>query len=228
MLRSSAMAAVAADPAAREELRRLGYGDVSAAPADALDEALDEVAPDPSTSANIERHPGPRIVVAGPVTPSRSLELVIDAFGDLIASDRPSATLSICGPSTPWYMTVLRRRVLTGGLLACELVRPDDDSQLAARLDHATAVVALRPQGLGPYLRRAARAGAAIVAPIDATTLRYSQERLVRLPARVSREALGEAMAAATGTSTAAARPSEPTPTSGQSIDALLRALRIG
>ena len=198
VLRGGATSAAAASPAAREELRALGFGTVAVLPPGSVDGGLDDVSADAETVENLERHPGPRLVCVGPIAPNRSLELLLDAFADLVTGLRPSATLSLCGPSTPWYASTLRRRILTRGLLACELVSPGDDGAVVARLDRADAVVALHPAGLDPYLYRAARAGARVVAPLDAATASLPPGALLPLPAAAGRRGLVDALHRAT------------------------------
>lgn len=197
-LRDAMITAAAVSPAAGEELRSLGFADVTVLPVGRTGGALDGVAADEATTANLDRHPGPLILTVGPIVPNRSLELLLDAFADLITRRRPSATLSICGPAARWYATALRRRVLALGLVACELVEPPDDRAVAARLDHADAVVSLHPTALDPYLERAARRGAAIVAPLGAPTVRHLGRGLVPIPSQLRRSDLVEALEVAT------------------------------
>jgi glycosyltransferase involved in cell wall biosynthesis len=169
-LRGTTVAAAGADAAAREELRGLGFGSVAALPADAARGALDGTTAEQDVLEHLARHPGPRIVSVGPITPNRGFELLLDAFGDLITELQPSATLSLCGPASHWYAAALRRRILTRGLLACELLSPDDERAVVARLDRADVVVSLHPAPLDPYLQRAAAGGATVVAPRFAST----------------------------------------------------------
>lgn len=225
-LRTMTAATAAASPAARDELRALGFDDVAVIPLAELGGALDGVLADQATASNLERHPGPLILCVGPIAPNRSLELLLDAFADLVTGPRPGATLSICGPATPWYATALRRRILSLGLMACELVDPTDDRAVAARVDHAHGLVALRPAALDPYVERAVRAGASIVAPLGPTTAHHLGRGLVPIPSRTSRGELVEALATATATRPTARSESAP---SDLLTDAdLLRLLRVG
>jgi len=197
-LRGSTTQCLAADPGAREELRALGFGDVARLDPAVLDGALDDVEADPASIAALASHPGPMVLSVGPLAPDQSLELLLDAFAALVTGPRPSATLSLCGPSARWYLATLRRRVVTAGLLACELRSPATDAEVVARVARAAVVVALHPVGLDPFLRHAARAGVPIVAPLAAATVRLRTTRLVGLPPRVRVAELSAALAAAT------------------------------
>jgi len=193
-LRGATWSCSAVDPSAREELRSLGFGRVDVLPRAALEGGLDAVVADEGTAENVARHPGPRILAVGPIEPGRSLELLIDAFAHLVAGAQPSATLSLCGPSSPWYAAMLRRRILARGLVACELATPVDERAVVARLDHAHAVVALHPAATDPYLRRAADRGVPVVAPLVARTAWLHGRALVGIPAGVGATALAEAL----------------------------------
>lgn len=200
-LRGAARVALAASPGGREELRALGFADVRALPVHAARAGLSGIDPDTATAADLRAHPGPRIVAVGPVAPGRSLELLVDAFADLVTAERPSATLSICGPGTRWYEAMLQRRILNRGLRACELIEPADDAATLARLDGAAAVVTLVPAPLDPYAVRAVAGGAALVAPATAATAwarATAPARVVGLPAAPGRAQLTDALAAAT------------------------------
>lgn len=197
-LRGSTTRALATDPGAREELRALGFGEVARLDPALLDGALDHLTADPASVESLARHPGPLVLSVGPIGPNRSLELLLDAFAELVTGARPSATLSLCGPSSPWYLATLRRRIAARGLRACELLSPATDAEAVARLDRADAVVALHPVGLDPFLRHAARAGVPIVAPLVAATAALPTDRLVPVPTRLRATDLSAALQAAT------------------------------
>lgn len=197
-LRGTTTRSLAADPGAREELRALGFGTVESLDPAQLDGALDDIDADPTSVATLASHPGPLVLSVGTFGPDRSLELLLDAFAALVTGPRPSATLSLCGPSPRWYLADLRRRVLAAGLLACELRSPATDAEVVARLGRAAVVVALHPVGLDPYLRHAARAGVPIVAPRAAATAGLPSDQLVALRPRVRVAELAAALTAAT------------------------------
>lgn len=177
-LRPRARRALAADPDAREELRRLGYRNVTA-----LDPtfAAGPVAADPdeATAAELAGHPGPRILCVGPLGPNRGIEVLLAAFTDLVTLHHPGAVLTLCGPAPDWYRQRLHRTITRRGLLACEVVAPSDDSQVLARIDHAACMVALRPAALDPYLQEAASRGTPVVAPAIAATSALTAGSLV-------------------------------------------------
>lgn len=226
-LRGAVAVAVAADAAGREELRGLGYRTVGVLPASAVTGGLDGITAHEATAENLAQHPGPRVVVVGPIVPGRSLELLLDAFADLVTGPRPSATLSLCGPSPAWYGALLRRRILARGLLACELVSPHDEGSVVARLDHADAVVSLHPRPLDPYVEHAAQHGTPVVAPRRAATSHIARDLLVDVGPPVTRAALAAALRIATEPRAPAATPEGLRGASAQRTDdvALRRAL---
>jgi hypothetical protein len=232
-LRGATRSCSAVDPSAREELRSLGFGRVDVLPRAALEGGLDDVAADEATAGNVARHPGPLILAVGPIEPGRSLELLIDAFARLSGGAQPSATLSICGPSSPWYAAMLRRRILARGLVACELATPVDEPGVVARLDHAQAVVALHPAATDPYLRYAADRGVTVVAPLVSRTAWFRAPALVGIPAGVAATKLAEALDTAVAapprdSSTRAEAPAGPARLRAADAVALRRILAIG
>jgi glycosyltransferase involved in cell wall biosynthesis len=160
---------LAADPDAREELRRLGYRNVTA-----LDPMLSAgplaAHADEDTTTELAGHPGPRILCVGPLGPNRGIEVLLAAFADLVTRHQPGAVLTLCGSGPDWYRSRLHRTVVSQGLLACEIVAPADDSQVLARIAHAACMVSLRPAALDPYLHEAAVRGTPIVSPTTAAT----------------------------------------------------------
>jgi hypothetical protein len=197
-LRGTPARSLAADPGARDELQSLGFGGVARLDPAVLDGALDDVDADPASLETLARHPGPLVLSVGPCEPNQSLELLLDAFAVLITMHRPSATLALCGPASPWYLATLRRRITTAGLVACELLSPATDAQVVARLRRAAVVVALHPVGLDPFLREAVRIGVPVVAPRVAATSGLPPGQLVPVPARVQAADLAAALSAAT------------------------------
>jgi glycosyltransferase involved in cell wall biosynthesis len=180
-LRGCTDRAVAADPAAREELRGLGFRRVDLVDPGSGHDAFADTVPDASTASNLARHPGALLLWVGPVGPNRGVELLLRAFAEVVTHTVPSAVLSLCGPAAPWYRARLHREVTARGLLACEVVVPRDDSEVLARLERADAVVCLRPAALDPYVLAAARRGVPIVAPADARTVWIDRAQLVPL-----------------------------------------------
>lgn len=227
MLRGAVTRAAAADAAAREELRGLGFGHVRTLDPRVIDAPLDEVPADRATADNLARHPGPMILAVGPLGPGRSLEVLIDAFAELITSTRPAATLSLCGPSSPWYMASLRRRVAARGLVACEVIEPSSEGEVVARLERADVLVNLRPTSLDPYLRSAASRGVAIVAPLDPRTAALQPHDPGRVASPAGDGALAAALHDATAPRTSAGREPERDHPSVLGGAAILRALAI-
>jgi glycosyltransferase involved in cell wall biosynthesis len=225
-LRGSTCGAVAADPAAREELRGLGYGLVGTLDPTLADGALDGIVPDEATAANLAGHPGPLLLSVGPVAPNRGVEMLIDAFAQLLTHAQPSAVLSLCGPAPQWYRARLHRHVITRGLLACEIVEPSDDGQVLARLERADAVISLRPAGLDPYVRAAARRGLPVVAPLAPATAGLASQGLVAVSPRAGATELAAALATALSRPRRAPTPSAGAPRVGDDAD-LLRMLRL-
>jgi hypothetical protein len=211
-LRGRATHATAADPVAREELRSLGYGSVAQLDAAVLDRALDDVEPDPASVDNLAGHAGPLTLSVGPCEPAASLERLLDAFAEMVTTERPSGTLSLCGPPEPWYVARLRRHIVANGLVACELLSPATDAQVMARLDRAAAVVDLHPVGLDPVRQTAARRGIPIVAPLVAATADVPDDQLVAVAPRPSTSELAAALAAATDPARVPARSLAPPP----------------
>jgi glycosyltransferase involved in cell wall biosynthesis len=169
-LRGATTRAVAADPAAREELRGLGFAAVGVFAPHLADEAMTGLTADEDTTAALDGHPGPRLLCVGPVGPNRGLEVLLDAFARLLTHDHPSAVLSLCGPSPRWYREWLHRRITSRGLVACEVVEPRDDGEVLARLLRADALISLRPAAPDPYLRFAAHHAVPVVAPATTAT----------------------------------------------------------
>lgn len=194
-LRGCTDRAVAADPAAREELRGLGFRRVELVDPASGDDAFASTVPDASTADSLALHPGAFLLCVGPVGPNRGVELLLRAFAEVVTHTVPSAVLSLCGPAAPWYRARLHREVTARGLRACEVVAPGNDGEVLARLERADAVVSLRPAALDPYARAAARRGIPIVAPGDARTAWIDRALLV--PIAVS-PARGELVAAIT------------------------------
>lgn len=149
--------------AAREELRRLGFGDVRTVPPDALAGEADPRQPDAASVSLLQGHPGPRVVAVCPLAPGQPLDLLLAAFADVVTHSAPSATLSVCGPGGAGEVRTLHRRVVTSGLLACELLVPQSEEQVLARVDHADVYVALEPRPLDAYAARAARRGTPVI-----------------------------------------------------------------
>jgi glycosyltransferase involved in cell wall biosynthesis len=181
-LRVRARRALAADPDAREELRRLGFRNVTA-----LDPTLSAgplgVDPDEATATELAGHPGPRILCVGPLGPNRGIEVLLSAFADVVTCHHPGAVLTLCGPAPHWYRKRLHRTITRQGLLACEVVAPSDDSQVLARIVHAACMVDLRPAALDPYLYEAAARGTPVVAPAVAATSALADGSLVAVQA---------------------------------------------
>lgn len=165
-LRDAVDVAAGTGPASREELRRLGFGEPVALPARGLAEG-DEAAR--TDRAGADQHPGPHLLAVGPIAEGRFLELLVDSFASLLHGGAPSAVLSICGPGSAWYVDALLARVLRRGLVACEVIQPDDEDAVRARLQRCDVYVALRPGDHDPYLRLAAD-HAAVVGPRRAAT----------------------------------------------------------
>lgn len=193
-LRDCTDRAMAADPVAREELRGLGFQRVD--PVDRHDGqgAFAGTVPDAPTVENLARHPGELLLCVGPVRPNRGVELLLAAFADVVTHTVPSAVLSMCGPAAPWYRDRLHREVTRQGLRACEIVVPNDDAEVLARLERADALISLRPAGLDPYLAAAAGRGVPIVAPADARTAWLDPPQLVPLTLPVTRASLAAAI----------------------------------
>ena len=227
-LRGRASHAAAADPGAREELRSVGFGRVDRLDPGVLDGALDHLRPDPASVENLAGHSGPLTLCVGPCGPGESHELLLDAFAAMVTTDRPSGTLSLCGPSTPWYLATLRKRIVSNGLLACELLSPATDEQVMARLARAAAVVAIHPVGLDPVLRTAAQRGVPIVAPRTAATADIPDDQLVEIPRRPGAQELAVALAAATDPARVPSRSLTPPPVRPPRVDReLARALGL-
>lgn len=196
-LRPHTRRALAADGAAREELRGLGYRDVRGFdPALAPMEPLD---PDQAAVDALARHPAPRLLSVGPIAPNLGFEVLLDAFADLVTFAVPGAVLSLCGPSTPWYHRQLHRTITRRGLLACEVVEPAHDAEVVARLDAAACLIALRPASPDPYLRAAAERGLPIVTPRTASTAWLPAALLVAVAPVAARSALAASVAEALG-----------------------------
>jgi len=194
-LRRLAGRAVGATPAAREELRGLGYPHVGVLPAAVVDAAFEDVVPDPATAADLPRHPGPRFLAIGPIAPGHGLEGLVTAFAEVVTVAAPSTVLSLCGPADPAYRRRIDRLVAARGLLACEVVEPASEAEVLARLDQASVVISLAPSGLDPYLWRAAARGCPVVAPLDPGTAHLGAA-LVEVPWHGGR-GLAAALAAA-------------------------------
>jgi hypothetical protein len=165
-LRGSTGRALAADPAAREELRALGFADVGVLDPSTADDAFAGVVADEQTVASLAAHPGPLVVGLGALAPGGWTETLLAAFAAVLTHTHPSAVLALCGPSSRWYRAQLHRHVVRRGLVACDLGPPEHDGEVLARLERASAVVSLRPTALDPYGRRAAHLGLPIVAPL--------------------------------------------------------------
>ncbi len=193
-LRGRTYRALAADPAAREELRGLGFRRVELIEDGNDDDAFAGTAPDAPTVDNLARHPGVLLLCVGPVRPNRGVELLLGAFADVVTRTVPSAVLSLCGPVPPWYRGLLHREVTRQGLRACEIVAPRDDAEVLARLERADAVVSLRPAGLDPYLRAVARRGVPIIAPADPRTAWIDRQQLLPVGVPPTRAALAAAI----------------------------------
>lgn len=189
-LRGTLTAVAATDPAAREELRGLGFGEPVALPGhllcDTAGPTVDALDPGP--------HPGPHLLALGPITEGRSLELLVDAFAQLRRSGVPSAILSICGPARPRYVDELLRRVLRRGLVACEVLEPDDEGAVRTRLARCDVFVSLQPAGLDPYLWRAAAHGAVVAPRVAATAQLTGSAGFVEVAAAPTRDQLVAAM----------------------------------
>ena len=198
-LRAPTTSAVALDPVAREELRGMGFRAVAPLQPLLLDDPFDDVDPDEEAAAHLRAHPGPAILHVGPLVPNRSLEVLLDAFTELVTRHTPGATLSLCGPSPSWYLARLRRRISAHGLRSCELLEPSDEGQVLARLERADVFVALPPAGLDPYVRRAARDGVPIVAPPGAAATGLDPDDLVELGPRAHAGELAQALEDAIG-----------------------------
>lgn len=198
-LRAPSTWAVAVDPVAREELRGMGFRAVAPLPPLLLDDPFDDVEPDEEAAEHLRAHPGPAILHVGPLVPNRSLEVLLDAFTELVTQRTPAATLSLCGPSPSWYLARLRRRISAQGLRSCELLEPDAEGQVLARLERADVYVALPPAGLDPYVCRAARSGVPIVAPRGAATSGLDPAGLVEVGPRAHAGDLVEALEDAIG-----------------------------
>lgn len=225
-LRGSTRSAVAADPAARGELRALGYGSVESLDPAVADRALDGIVTDAATAANLAGHPGPLLLSVGPVAPNRGVEVLLDAFARLLTHTQPSAVLSLCGPAPQWYRARLHRQVITRGLLACEIVEPTDDAEVLARLERADAVISLRPAGLDPYVRAAARHGLPVVAPLSPATAALDRQALVAVSPRAGAAELAAALDRALSLPHRAFTSSGVVPRAGDDA-ALLRVLRL-
>ncbi len=169
-LRPNTVRAVAADAGAREELRALGYRCVGLLDPAAAIGAFDDVTPAAATAANLASHPGPFVLCIGPLVVERGLAALIDGFAALTTRAHPSAVLSLCGPSDPWYRAGLAHHVATRGLQACEVVEPADEGEVLARIERADVIVALHPAGLDPYLCEAVGRGLPVIAPHTART----------------------------------------------------------
>ena len=221
-LRAPTTWAVAVGPAAGEELRALGYRTVTPLRPLLFDDPFD-VDPDAEAADHLRAHPGPAILHVGPLAPNRSLEALLDAFTELVTRRTPSATLSLCGPSTSWYLAWLRRRISAHGLRPCELIEPTDEGQVLARLERADAFVALHPAALDPYLSRAARDGIPIVSPRSATTAEL--DGLVEVSPRAGVGEITQALEAAVDRGTT--RTSQAAPAEAPHLDALVRQLGL-
>jgi hypothetical protein len=92
----------------------------------------------------------------------------------------------------------LRQRIVSAGLLACELRSPAADAEVVARISGAAVVVSLHPVGLDPFVRHAARTGVPIVAPRVAATAGLPTDLLVAVSPRARPAELADAIAAAT------------------------------
>lgn len=220
-LRPHTERALAADAAAREELRALGFRWV-----EALDPSLaelEEAIPDPATVASLAAHPGPRLLHVGPLRPHAGIEHLLEAFSDLLTHHVPDAVLTLCGPSPHWYRQQLHRTITRCGLLACEVAAPIDDGEVVARLDTASCLLALQPRALDPFVRAAAGRGLPIVGPTSPELARVPESQRVVVPRRATVASLTPALReglARTGEATRRERPSA-------SDDTLLRALGL-
>jgi glycosyltransferase involved in cell wall biosynthesis len=195
-LRTPSTWAVGVDPTAREELRGLGYARVAPLQPLLLDDAFD-VESDAEAASHVRAHPGPSILHVGPLGPNRSVEVLLDAFTELVTRRTFAATLCLCGPSTPWYLGWLRRRIAAHGLQSCELFEPTTEGQVLARLERADVVVALPPAALDPYVVRAARDGTPVVAAPSAALAGLGPEALVEVEPGAGTAALARALEAA-------------------------------
>lgn len=193
-LRGCTDRAMAADPAAREELRGLGFRRVELVEQRPGHDALASTVPDAPTVDNLARHPGVLLLWVGPVRPNRDVELLLGAFADVVTHTVPGAVLSLCGPSAPWYRSRLHREVTRRGLRSCEVVAPTDDAEVLARLERADAMVSLRPTGLDPYLAAAAGRGVPIVAPGGARSASIDPQQLVPAGLPATRSSLAAAI----------------------------------
>jgi hypothetical protein len=197
-LRSSTRRAVAADASAREELRGLGFSNVGTLDGDVADDPFVDVVAHQPTVDNLARHPGPLLLCIGPIAPNRGLETLLAAFGEVLTHLQPSAVLSLCGPSAPWYRDRLQRYLTRRGLLACEVIEPADDGGVLARVDRAVTAIFLRPTAFDPYLRATARRGLPVVAPLGAATTGVDPAALVPISSTPTTTelagALGEAL----------------------------------
>lgn len=166
-LRASAGLALAASPPSREELRALGFAAVGSIGGDALattfHHAFDQVTADDATTRHLGGHPGPLVLAIGPLAAGQGLELLLDAFAQVITRRHPAAVLSLCGSVGRWYDAQLDRWVARRGLSSCEIISPSNEGEVLARLDRAAVLVAGRPATLDPYRWRAAEAGVPIV-----------------------------------------------------------------
>ncbi len=200
-LRGTAAVAAAPDAAAREELRGLGFGDPVALPSALPADARAEVA----SGDGGEGHPGPYLLTVGPIAEGRSLELLVDAFAQLLEADVPSAVLSVCGPADRWYLDALLRRVVRRGLLACEVIEPRDEDAVRSRLARCDVYVALQPGGYDPYLHRAADRATVVAPTVAATASFVGSPGFVGIGAAPTRDHLTGALRAAVAARPAAA-----------------------
>src|SRR5690606_6397019 len=91
------------------------------------------------------------------------------------------------------------RRVTRRGLLACEVLEPDDEDAVRSRLARCDVFVALQPAELDPYLWQAAT-GSAVVAPnTAATAVLAASDGFIELAGTPTRDQLTRAMQRAVG-----------------------------
>lgn len=183
-LRDAVSVAAGTDASAREELRGLGFGEPAVLPS-RLPAGSGMAGAD---SAVAGEHPGPYLLAVGPITHGRSLELLVDAFAQLLLSDQPSAVLSICGPADRWYLDALLRRVVRRGLVACEVIEPGDEDAVRTRLDRCDAFVAMQPVGFDPYLWYAASRAAVVATRVAATAALTSAPGFVQIGVAPTRD----------------------------------------
>lgn len=187
-LRDVVTVAAGSHPAAREELRGLGFGEPAALPS--------RLPAGSALAADVDAtdHPGPYLLAVGPIAEERSIELLVDAFAQLLQSELPSAVLSICGPASPWYRDLLLRRVLRRGLTACEVIEPPDEQAVRTRLARCDVYVALQPTGFEPYLWDAARRAAVVAPRVAATAALAGSPGFVEVDVAPTRDGVAHAL----------------------------------